>query len=259
MLLNKTEIINILFNLMENSYINDFNTIVKTYHKELSKCKTISKEEEKKLLIEAKNNNLVAKNKIITSNLRFVFNIAKSYKGYGVAMEDLISEGNLGLTKAIDKFDLSQDVKFISYAVWWIRHSIKDFIQKRQKIDSIEFSESDEFNKSIYENGLNDEYDDKVIKSEVIYSDENDTINNEMDNNRKEVISALLKKLSPNGQFIIKHYYGIGLKKSLNINEIAEILNISSQRVHKIKEKQLRILRSELLMDDDLIKLLYKK
>ena len=47
--------------------------------------------------------------------------------------------------------------------------------------------------------------------------------------------------------------------KSLNINEIAEILNISSQRVHKIKEKQLRILRSELLMDDDLIKLLYKK
>lgn len=243
---------------MENIYVNDFNTIVKTYHKELSKYNTISREEEKELIIKAKNNNLEAKNKIITSNLRFVFNVAKKYRGKGVDFEDLISEGNIGLTNAIEKFDVEKNVKFISYAVWWIRHSILDLLARKQKISSIEFSECDEFNKKIYENGLNDEYDDCLTKSEMIYSNEYDECEKELDLNRKEVISILLKKLSPNGQFIIKHYYGIGLKKSFTIEEIGKMLNLSPQRIHKIKEKQLKILRSELLMSDELIDLLHK-
>lgn len=244
---------------MENIYANDFNTVVKTYHKELSKYNTISKEEERELLIKAKNNNLEAKNKIITSNLRFVFNIAKKYRGKGVAFEDLISEGNIGLTNAIERFNVEKDVKFISYAVWWIRHSILDELARQHKINSVEFSECDEFNKNHYENGINDEYDECLNKTEIIYSDEYDESEKELKINQKEVISVLMKKLSPNGQFIIKHYYGIGIKKSFTIDEIGKMLNLSPQRVHKIKEKQLKILRSELLMSDDLMDLIYKK
>lgn len=244
---------------MENIYVNDFNTTVKTYHKDLYKCNVITREKEKELLIKAKNNDLSAKNKLITSNLRFVFNLANTYKGNGVAMEDLISEGNMGLIKAIDKFDITKDVKFISYAVWWIRHSMKSLIASTQERKIKECSESDELNKKFYENSINDEYDEVLSKSEIIYSDENETNDNELNLFKKEVISKLLKKLSLKGQFIIKHFYGIGVKKSLSINEISKLLNLTPQRVHKIKENQLRILRSELLMDDELLMMINKK
>ena len=104
---------------MANLYVNDFSTTVKTYYDELKKYKPISREKEKELLIKAKNGDLNAQNEILTSNLRFVFNIAKRYKGNGAAISDLISEGNLGLVKAIQKFDPEKDVKFISYA-WFV-------------------------------------------------------------------------------------------------------------------------------------------
>ncbi|WP_342781921.1 sigma-70 family RNA polymerase sigma factor [Thiospirochaeta perfilievii] len=65
-----------------------------------------------------------AKERLITSNLRFVVNVAKKYKNSGIPFEDLINEGNLGLMTAVDKFDPDKGYHFISYAVWWIRQSI---------------------------------------------------------------------------------------------------------------------------------------
>ena len=126
---------------MANQYVNDFSTTVKTYYDELKKYKPISREKERKLLFKAKNGDLDAQNEILTSNLRFVFNIASRYKGQGAAISDLISEGNLGLVKAIQKFNPERDVKFISYAVWWVRNSMQEFIKKRQACLNIEKDE----------------------------------------------------------------------------------------------------------------------
>ena len=100
-----------------NVYVNDFNTTVQTYYTNLKKYKPISREKEKELFKLIKNNNIEAKNELLESHLKFVFNVAKKYKGKGVPLEDLISEGNMGLTKAIEKFDDEKGVKFISYAV----------------------------------------------------------------------------------------------------------------------------------------------
>ena len=80
---------------MTNDYVNDFNTTVQTYYKELKKCNPISREKEVELIKKAKKNDLKAKNTILSSNLKFVFDVAKNYKGCGVPLEDLISEGNL--------------------------------------------------------------------------------------------------------------------------------------------------------------------
>jgi RNA polymerase primary sigma factor len=85
---------------MSNAYINDFNTTVQTYYKELKKCNPISKEKQFELIKRAKKNDLKAKNTILTSNLKFVFDVAKNYKGCGVPLEDLISEGNLRTYKS---------------------------------------------------------------------------------------------------------------------------------------------------------------
>ena len=99
---------------MSNVYINDFNNTVNNYYNNLKSLSLISKERERELLLKAKEGNLNARNELAQSHLRFVFDVAKKYTGHGVAMEDLIAEGNLGLMKAIEKFDLTQDVKFIS-------------------------------------------------------------------------------------------------------------------------------------------------
>ncbi len=105
------------------------------YLKEINKIPLLSREEENELAIKAKNGDKAAKNRIVTSNLRFVVNVAKKYQNHGLDMTDLISEGNIGLLTAIEKFDVSKGYHFISYAVWWIRQSIlKSICEKSRAI-----------------------------------------------------------------------------------------------------------------------------
>ena len=94
------------------------------YFKDVSKSKILSKEEEAELYSEIKKGNKKAIEKLITANLRFVISVAKKYQGNGLSLVDLIQEGNVGLIKAAELFDPDRGIKFISYAVWWIRQSI---------------------------------------------------------------------------------------------------------------------------------------
>src|SRR4030066_2550767 len=77
-----------------------------------------------------KNNDIEAVQKLITSNLRFVVKVALEYKSYGAKLQDLIQEGNIGLMMAVKKFDPHKGYRFISYAIWWIRAYIQNFIIK---------------------------------------------------------------------------------------------------------------------------------
>lgn len=100
------------------------NDILSTYLKEINKIPLLTREEENDLAAKAKAGDQAARQKIASANLRFVVNIAKKYRHSGMDMTDLISEGNVGLMTAIDKFDSQKGYRFISYAVWWIRQSI---------------------------------------------------------------------------------------------------------------------------------------
>jgi RNA polymerase primary sigma factor len=105
------------------------------YLNEISKIPLLTKEEEVKLAHEAKNGSEAAKEKIIKSNLRFVVAVAKKYKNHGIPLADLINEGNIGLMKAITKFDVNVGCHFITYAVFWIRQAIiKAIYQKARMI-----------------------------------------------------------------------------------------------------------------------------
>lgn len=108
--------------LEENSFKDSIS--LKNYFKEVRKISVIDAKSQGELAIKAKNGDQKAIKKLVESNLRFVLKIAREYTYTGIPIEDLIQEGNIGIIKAIDRFDESRGFNFISYAVWWIRQSI---------------------------------------------------------------------------------------------------------------------------------------
>lgn len=107
---------------------------IEFYFREISKYPPISTEEEKELINKAKKGDKLALEKLILSNLRFVVEIASKYKDMGVPFEDLINEGNMGLIKAVEHFDPEKGVKFLSYAIWWIRQSIMKNLDEHSQL-----------------------------------------------------------------------------------------------------------------------------
>ena len=97
---------------------------VKTYLKEIGRVPLLTPEEEIELAIRIADNDEKAKKRLAEANLRLVVSIAKRYVGRGMQFLDLIQEGNLGLIKAVDKFDYTKGFKFSTYATWWIRQAI---------------------------------------------------------------------------------------------------------------------------------------
>lgn len=103
------------------------------YLKDIKNIPLLTHEEEVELAKKAQKGDEQAKNKLVKSNLRFVVNVAKKYQNHGLDLVDLISEGNLGLLTAVEKFDVSKGYHFISYAVWWIRQSILKAICEKSR------------------------------------------------------------------------------------------------------------------------------
>ena len=101
-----------------------------TYLAEINKYSLLSVEEEQKLARRFRKYDLRAGHRLVTSNLRFVVKVAYEYRSYGIKMPDLIQEGNIGLMKAVQKFDPDKQIRLISYAVWWIRAYIQNYILK---------------------------------------------------------------------------------------------------------------------------------
>ena len=104
------------------------------YLKEISAYPLIDRDEEVRLAIEIRKGEESALNKLVRSNLRFVVSVAKKYQNQGVPLPDLINEGNLGLIRAAHKFDETKGIKFISYAVWWIRQAILQALAEQSRI-----------------------------------------------------------------------------------------------------------------------------
>jgi RNA polymerase primary sigma factor len=104
------------------------------YLKEISRYPLITREEEARLARRIRRGEREALDKLCRSNLRFVVSVAKKYQNQGVALSDLINEGNLGLIRAAHKFDETKGIKFISYAVWWIRQAILQALAEQSRI-----------------------------------------------------------------------------------------------------------------------------
>jgi RNA polymerase primary sigma factor len=104
------------------------------YLREISRYPLITREEEVVLAQAIKTGSEESLDKLVRSNLRFVVSVAKKYQNQGVSLSDLINEGNLGLIRAAHKFDETKGIKFISYAVWWIRQAILQALAEQSRI-----------------------------------------------------------------------------------------------------------------------------
>lgn len=108
--------------------------LLESYYRDIGEIQLISPDEEIELAKRIKQNDQIALKKLVSSNLRFVVSVAKSYQNHGLSLEDLINEGNLGLVKAAHRFDETRGFKFISYAVWWIRQAILQAIAEKTRM-----------------------------------------------------------------------------------------------------------------------------
>lgn len=103
-------------------------SLLNAYLRDISRHKILEYSEVNELIEKAQKGDEKAREKVINSNLRFVVTVAKQFQNRGLPLMDLISSGNEGLMKAVDKFDTSRGVTFLSYAIWWIRQSIYNSI-----------------------------------------------------------------------------------------------------------------------------------
>lgn len=227
-----------MFNLMALKNTNDAINELDIYFKEIKKYKSLSKEEEYALIKKIKNGDKASLNKLINANLKFVVNIAKGYRRDNIPFNDLISEGNLALLKAVEKFDETKNVKFISYAVWWIRYYIQAFIDNYNKgminiTDTYNYvtnTTSDNLESYDVNNtdAINANFEDKMI----LLQDQQDSIN------------KLSECLQERERKILMLYFGMSNDNKENtLDEISKKMNITKERVRQIKDKALIKLR----------------
>ena len=200
--------------------------------------------------------NKAALDMLVNSNLRFVVNIANLYKGRGLDIMELINEGNMGLIEAARRFDRSLKIKFISYAVWWIRQNITRALSEKGRMIRISAEKElmlrrfNDIEKILMMGNTTSSLDAPVNEDgdatlgDTISDSQSRTDELADSNNRTEVFDKVMdKNLSSQEKEIIKLYYGFKMDSDLNLKEIAPMVGLSKERVRQLKENALNKLR----------------
>ena len=248
------------------------------YLRDVSGLDMINPETEIELAKRIKAGDIKAQDQLVKANLRFVISVAKQYVGRGLDIEDLVSEGNLGLIKAAQKFDETRGIKFISFAVWWIRQSILQSLADNSRQVRLPLNQINALNKiKSAENDLEQQLQRKATASELAeyLNIEEDKINLSITSSQKissmdtpfgddsdftladtfqssdfadteiiqsdisEKIKGALGNLTERERFIIINLFGIGVNE-MTLSEIGLKLDLTSERVRQIKNGALK-------------------
>ena len=129
---------------MERNAASDDENILSIYLKEINAIPLLTRQQEDTYARKAAKGERFAKEQLVRANLRFVVNVAKKYQNQGLPLPDLISEGNIGLMNAIEKFDVERGYHFISYAVWWIKQAILKAICEKSRMIRLPLNRANE-------------------------------------------------------------------------------------------------------------------
>jgi RNA polymerase primary sigma factor len=221
-------------------------SVLNRYLDEIGKEQLLSNEEERQLAERIAQGDERALSKLIEANLKFVVTVARQYKGQGVAMEDLVSEGNIGLMKAAAKFDASKGVRFVNYAVVHIRQAIekaidqqaglyqvpkdvKQDLARQQSIPvSVDAPLGHRTNMSLLSVLVNKDAPlaDERVHSEAI----------------EDAIEYALGTLDARERQVVNAFFGVD-QENETMAEIAEDMELKRERVRQIRDKAVRKLR----------------
>ena len=266
-------------NINTNKSIAAENGALSMYLKDIEMIPLIGRDEEYELAMRAKNGDSAARERLVNGNLRFVVSIAKQFQGRGLPLIDLISEGNIGLITAIDKFEPEKGYHFISYAVWWIRQSILKAIGEKSRMIRLPMNKSADLiqilqaKSNLEKNG----YDDASIEAiaaecgmdaqdvieimqiardvssldapvnseedtsvgDFIESDEPRPEEVVMDEALKNSVRKILGTLSEKERGIITLRFGLDNNEAMSLKEVGEIYNLTKERIRQIEKKVL--------------------
>lgn len=266
---------------MSKVYINvNGDDNISKYFKDVRKSQLLTSEEEVELAKRILEGDEKAIERLCHSNLKFVISVAKEYQGQGLALADLISEGNLGLVKAARRFDHTRGFRFISYAVWWVRQSIiqslndnarmirlpsnqiKRISDMKKEIEKFKFENE---RAPVYGDIADDEGNLIDLLGGPTCGSLNETINEEgdelyllledkeslpeenfygVDERVKEEIDNVLSALSEREREIVESYYGINRDyDGMTLEAIGDKYGLTKERIRQIKEKAIRKIR----------------
>jgi len=223
---------------MAKGRINVSNTVVipsaestVQYLKDIKKKGSLSLAQEQELIKRA---DIASRNKLIEANLKFVIQVANKYRGMGLTLEDLIGFGNIGLFEAAEKFDTSKNLKFITFAVWYIRAEIQKALNDLSRVVRVpsHLTATAEYStKSISApvgDGDNKEtYADRFLAAESTKSARDKT-------DLKFDLERALSQLKPKQREAITRFYGIGFEYEQCMDQIAEELNVTGERARQL-------------------------
>lgn len=252
------------------------------YLQEIGRVDLITADEEVELARRIRAGDRAALERLTKANLRFVVSVSKQYQNQGLALPDLINEGNLGLIKAAERFDETRGFKFISYAVWWIRQSILQalaeqgrlvrlpqnkigtynkankaymaFEQEHEREPSteelagiLEMSET-EINNIFQSNTRHTSLDAPVHEAEDVAMGDllkggDETDEDVMKDSLREEIRRVLKSLSPREAEIVNAYFGLDGENGVTIEQIGIKYDLTKERIRQIKERAIKRLQ----------------
>jgi RNA polymerase primary sigma factor len=261
-----------------------FASALDLYLEELSRYPLLDAEQEDGIARQARAGDRAALELLIRSNLRFVISVAKRYQNRGMSFLDLIQEGNVGLVTAARKFDPDQGVKFISYAVWWIRQAILASLAKNSRSVRLPLNRATELARVVrVQEELRQELGRDPSTEEIselaaltpatvnmlqslnvaevrldapVGAGEDNRLADRFlvdESNLEESVEAILLKehvaralldLRPRDARVVRLYYGLQGEQQHTLEEIGKLLGVTRERVRQLRDRALRDLRA---------------
>ena len=243
------------------------------YLDEISRVPLLNREEEMELARKAFRGNVAAQEKLARHNVRFVVSVAKKFQNRGVPLVDLIGEGNLGLMTAARKFDPDRGVKFISYAVWWIRQAVQAAIARHGRPVRVPLNRTADLSRLgrmptteelARATGLTVEAVRSLsaLNSEAVRLDhptrdgegnerierftsgeQESTDMSTMANSQTQDIEAALAVLPPRDAKVLRLYFGLDDGNSRTLEEIGRMMGVTRERIRQLRDRALLRLR----------------
>ena len=208
-----------MISLNKGIIVTEVESIIK-YINEIKHIPVLTKEQEFEICQRIKSGDEESITKLVKHNLRFVVHIAKKYQNLGLTFEDLISFGNLGLYKAVKKFDPDRGFKFITFAIWYVKAEITASLNELSTTVRIPNSSDEDFSCHGLEHDITSNDVDRFDKSDLMIE-----------------LKMILNSLTEIEYDSITKFYGFGYEYAWPMDDVAKHLNVSNERARQIVKK----------------------